>query len=66
LVEDIRDKADADAWDAVLTRRLPESTAAFAGSTATTCTLAFRCLRTSPTPVMVPPVPTAETSIREP
>ena len=39
----------------------PESAAAPAGSTAMMRTPGFRSFRTSPTPVIVPPVPTAET-----
>ncbi len=39
----------------------PESTAEVAGSTATTCSFGLRSLRTSPTPVIVPPVPTPQT-----
>ena len=39
----------------------PESTGEAAGSTAMTCTSGLRSLRTCPTPVIVPPVPTPET-----
>ena len=40
---------------------LPESTAALAGSTATTRTPGLRSFSNSPTPVAVPPLPTAQT-----
>ena len=40
---------------------IPESTAEVAGSTATTCVLGLRSFSTSPTPVIVPPVPTPAT-----
>ena len=38
----------------------PDSTGEAAGSTATICTEGLRALRTCPTPVMVPPVPTPD------
>ena len=43
-------------------KRPPESTGERAGSTATTRRAGTRSFRTSPTPVTVPPVPTAATN----
>ena len=44
----------------------PDRTAAPAGSTATVLTVGLRAFRTPPTPVIVPPVPTAETKTSTP
>jgi len=44
----------------------PESTAEAAGSTATICAEGLRSLSTSPTPVIVPPVPMPDTTISTP
>ena len=62
-------KPGADSLDHVLARpqRLPARccviTGLLAGSTATTCTAGLRALSTSPTPVIVPPVPTPATTM---
>ena len=50
-------------WMVWLPGFLPDSTAALAGSTATMVTPGFRSFKSSPTPLMVPPVPTPATKM---